>query len=72
MGVNVRTTTEEILDRYQWMGWTAVSGEHIARPDPVDAWCRQNIGDLQRWERVGYDYWFRRKEDAVWFSLRWA
>ena len=72
MGVNVRTTTEEILDRYRWMGWTAVSGEHIAKQHTVDSWCRQNIGDLQRWERVGCDYWFRRKEDAVWFSLRWS
>ena len=72
MGVNVRTTTEEILDRYRWMDWTGISGEHITRPEPVDSWCRLNVGDLQCWERVGYDYWFRRKEDAVLFSLRWA
>ena len=67
-----RTTHEEICDRYDHMGWTGVSGEHIARAEPANEWCRQRIGDLHLWDRVGYDYWFKREQDAVLFRLRWG
>jgi hypothetical protein len=65
-------TLATIQHNLKYAGWTGVSGEHIRRPDPVNAWCRDTIGSFGDWDRVGYDYWFRREQDAVMFILRWG
>ena len=75
-------TLATIQHNIKYSGWTGVSGEHIAaicspgehiaRPDPVNSWCCNNIGGFDLWDRVGYDYWFRNPQDAVLFRLRWG
>jgi hypothetical protein len=65
-------TLATIQHNLKYAGWTGVSGEHILRPEPVNSWCRNVIGGFDLWDRVGYDWWFKREQDAVWFILRWG
>ena len=65
-------TLATIQHNLKYAGWTGVSGEHILRPEPVISWCCRNIGGWDDWDQVGYDYWFRREQDAVMFILRWG
>ena len=65
-------TLATIQHRLKYAGWTGVSGEHISRSEPVNAWCRDTIGGWDDWDQVGYDYWFRSEQDAVLFRLRWG
>jgi hypothetical protein len=66
-----RIGSVEIAEQLVVAGWHGVSGEAITRPEAVNEWCRRNIS-WDEWDCVGYDYWFRREQDAVLFILRWG
>lgn len=46
------------------------------------SWCRENVGlpwldwgyiaDCNVDPQLGYSFWFKRHEDAVWFKLVWC
>ena len=54
--------------------WTGCSGEHMVEPGQMleaARWCRRTFV-TKDWTRFGYDFWFRRTEDATLFVLRWG
>lgn len=50
-------------------GWTRVDLDPETRYEPADAWLRMT--DV-RYHNFGWQYWFKRSEDAVMFTLKWA
>ena len=68
-----RAKMPEAYARVEWCKQAfGGEGEHILRPEPVISWCCRNIGGFDDWDQVGYDWWFRREQDAVLFRLRWG
>ena len=52
--------------------WIGCSGEHL---EPVKLqlaahWCGETCG--LGWIKMGYDFWFKRAEDATMFKLKWS
>ena len=55
--------------------WTGCSANHL---EPVELalasrWCDEVV-DNQRlfWRKWGYEFWFKRAEDATMFKLKWS
>ena len=54
--------------------WIGCSGEHLVGPGQlleVARWCRNTFVN-DTWIRMGYDFWFKRAEDATMFKLKWS
>lgn len=67
-------TRDKYIDDFNCCEWHGCSGEHLGMREHFEAatWCDSTVEHGLDWCKRGYDYWFRREQDAVLFTLRWT
>jgi len=67
-------TSLPLSDLWKMMFWTAVDMDHLSHNAvgfQLSPYCDKTLGK-KNWDRIGTVYYFRKKNDAVMFKLKWS